>query len=68
MKNDEIHDIGYKFPQRIAHDLSIETAKIMFHGTHQGLTAEEVIQELAKHCFNAWKTLPVQGVDYQSNP
>ena len=62
MENDK-NDTGKSFPPRMAHDLSLETAKIMFHGTNQELTSEQVAHKLAGYCLEAWKSFPVQGRD-----
>ena len=49
-----------KLPPQSAHDLSLETAKIMFHGTNQQLTTAQVAHKLAEYFNEAWQSLPVR--------
>jgi len=50
-----------RLPQQSAHDLSLETARIMFHGTNQGLTTTQVAFKLLEYFNEAWDALPVVG-------
>ena len=53
--------VGQRLPQQTAHDISLETAKIMFHGTNQELTAAQIAFKLSEYFNEAWDALPVVG-------
>ena len=63
MEKDVKNDTDKSYPPRMAHDISLETAKIMFHGTNQEKTSAEVADKLAKYFAEAWNSLPIRNMN-----
>jgi len=54
----EKFEIPLSMPADVRHDFSLETAKIMFHGTNQGLTSGEVVRKLFDYYMESQCSMP----------